>query len=447
MWRNRHRFHCHGGRAGCLSWFRTAGLCVVAVLMLGAGAIGQTADPEELPQTADIEEPPPTARTHPNDPSVWNVEAMMLEAVGQIARRYNLNTAQEEFTRMLLVSKVREFMEHYEDDVRLLLKESIMFRLDPKSATPEALQDWAERAEPVYAAARDAILDGNKEWGGILTDEQKKTHQKDLDEMAVNFERVGRVLEGMKEGEGLSAWVGAGRSGRTGKTTGQVSRNPGGSVVENRLPEDNWLTYVEKFIEVYHLDEKQQNAARASIHKDARAKARNVRDRNKREFDKIEAALQSLPKDPKEARGRRDELDKRKANLEKPVRLIFIQMTARLHNLPTAAQQKKADPAKKKELEGMYEDLAGSHSAKQKAVTGTKTRPDVVKPSSTQPAATQPAEAAPKQNKPTKASADKTPASQGHAMPKRDDGTGVAKPRATEPENIPPKVKDKPAKR
>ena len=168
---------------------------------------------------------PPTAQTHPNNPELWNTEQMMNDAVLQISRRYNLNKQQEDFTRLLLVKRVTDFLQKYEPEVRELLKESIDLRLGKKAGTPEAYAKWAIRAAPIYSEAQEAILKGNEEWRVILTDEQKKIHDNDLSQMRANFQNVDRMLDGWKGGKGpnLPAMSGAqGAGSRAGRVASRL---------------------------------------------------------------------------------------------------------------------------------------------------------------------------------------------------------------------------------
>jgi hypothetical protein len=413
--------------AGLLSRPWMVFCCSAVVLGSGFGVFGQTADPETPP-------PPPTAKTHPRDPTIWNTEAMMEDAVLQISRRYNLNKAQEKYTRLLLVERVTKFLDKHEDGVRQLLKESIDFQLDLRKGTPEAYKDWAERAVPIYKAARDAIWEGNMEWGQILTPAQKETHQKDLDQMEGNFLQVEQVLESLKAGEGLKGLV-RGRKSRGGdhatKTGGQVTDDP--DPIELRLIEDNWTAYVKRFIQTYQLDKKQQNSARLGILKEMRDSALEYRESRKQDFARIDAELKSLPGDPKKAKNKREALQRRKRRLEKPVQSMFVKMDQRLRLLLTAQQLAKADPENKKALDEMYDELAGTPGKKRKPFTGVKTRPDP------KPAATQPGKARPHEAKPSKPDP-KGGAEPAKARPKED-----TPPKAEEPPGKDPKPKD-PAK-
>ncbi len=150
------------------------------------------------PKIADPERATP--KTHPTQPQLWNVDRMMEDAVMQITRRYNLNKEQEKYTRLMLKDKVRAFLGEHESDVRELLKES--FEMKIKGSQPDALKSWSERAQPIYEAAMTAILEGNLEWGDILDNEQKKTHEQDLAMMRTQFKRINTTLDGWKGGTG-----------------------------------------------------------------------------------------------------------------------------------------------------------------------------------------------------------------------------------------------------
>ena len=364
-------------------WQLTAVCLLTALGLCGSPILAQAPEPPDEP---------PTAKTHPNDPMIWNVDAMVEDAILQIARRYNLNKAQEEYTRLLLTQRVRAFLKIHEDDVRQLLKESIDFRTGLKPATPEAIMDWAERAMPVYEAAREAILGGNKEWRQILTEEQIKTHDLDLQQMEDQFKGVSKLLGETREGKGLvSVMGGAARPGDQGKSTGLVSTNPVSKVTV--LMEDNWLAYVERFIQVFKLDEKQQNSARAGIYKEMFDQAKQYREKHKGELEKLAAELKSVEQDPSLS-DRREDLLKQKAKLEQPIREGFVQMARRLDSLPTKEQRGAADPVQLKNLEQMREELSRNREIKRAGVSGTRMPPDT-QPATSGPAATQPGDAKP----------------------------------------------------
>jgi len=309
---------------------------------------------------------------------LWNVDQMMEDAVSQITRRYNLNKAQENYTRLLLTERVREFLDDYEMDVRELLQQSIDMRANRIDNSPKALMKWAMRAAPLYDAAKNAIIEGNEEWAQILDDEQRKLHDKDMALMKTNFANVQRTLDIWVQGKGTMP--GARPSGAT------PSGGNGGSALakqENRVSEpvaavtiakveDNWLAYVNTFIKAYKLDDKQQIAAREKIHKEQLARARQYRQNEKKRFQQLDALLAA-----KDGKANPAELRRRRLALERPIRKMFINLDRRLRALPNSRQRADVDPVLKKQLEQTYKMLAGlSRPVPTAGKIETKLKPD-----------------------------------------------------------------------
>ncbi len=374
--------------------------------------------------------PPPgvkaTARTHPNDPALWDVDAMMEEAVKQIARRYNLNADQEQYTRLLLTQRVRSFLDEHESEVRQLLQESAEMRtgLRPNDATAKMV--WAARALPLYEEATRAILEGNEEWGDILDEQQKVTHDKDLKLMQSNFAAVTRTLKTWENPPNV-----------TQVSDKPVVSDPGTGTTappSNRVMpvEDHWRAYVTIFIQAYSLDEKARNSARDKIHKEQYAKAKQYRDQKKDQFASVQKQLAELEKGRKGGDAQRDDererrLEERQRELEQPIYELFVEMDRRLKALPTREQEASVDEAMKKQLDAYYEKLSGKRekakepngtTAGASATAGSKEKPD----NSDKPAG-QPAGDTPKSpsggEKPAE-DADKTPPKP--AEPDADDG-------------------------
>jgi len=339
-------------RSHRLAWVTTAA-CLVAAL----GVLTPVRALAQVATTASAEDATPV--THPNDPMMWNVDRMMEDAVLQISKRYSLNKEQERYTRVLLTQRVRAFLKDHEADVRMLLKESVDARLGLKDDTPEVMQSWAKRAKPLYEEAMKAILDGNKEWGDILTDDQKKIHLNDLNQMNTNFDGVKIMLARWEEGKGVPGEF----SGRPRQSTNQDNNRPGARVISDPVPpapswadrkiEDMWETYVQMFIKNYGLDEKQANSARA-IHKESVAEASKYRDSRKADFEALKQAGGPDPKRPMKP----EELRKRKQMLEKPIKAQFVRMHDRLEGLLSAAQREGIKPEAKAQLEAVYKSYS-----------------------------------------------------------------------------------------
>jgi hypothetical protein len=330
-------------------------LAVIAMAFAIVTIGGRTASGQQPAEPNKAEGQPPTAQTHPNNPELWNTEQMMSDAVLQISRRYNLNKQQEDFTRLLLVKRVTDFLQKYEPEVRELLKESIDLRLGKKAGTPEAYAKWAIRAAPIYAEAQDAILKGNEEWRVILTDEQKKIHDSDLSQMRANFQNVDRMLEGWKNGKGPNLPAMAGAQG------GGVVGGPGGVspplAIAQRQVEDNWLAYVNRFIKTYKLDDKQTISARDKIYKDIRDEVTKYREKRKAEFAKLDSEAASPKNKPAD-------FERRRIELEKPIQERFVLLDSRLRQLVDSKQMAEANPDEKRQLDAWFKMLSGQSGDK-----------------------------------------------------------------------------------
>jgi len=322
---------------------------------------------------------PATAQSHPESPMLWDTEAMMNQAVDQISRRYNLNDQQKEYTRLLLVSRVRDFLDNHEMEVRQLLQESIEMRTGQRPADAVALQVWANRALPLYQEASKAILEGNEEWAVILDEEQKKIHDRDMALMRRSFTNATETMNTWQEGKGKLPTVAGGKkpeqNARTvnanskEQTMGAVSTDPQPTRVIKL--EDNWLAYVNAFINTYSLEGKDEVSARDKVLKDMYAQARKYRELNKRQFDKLNTRQKSAAKDKTI---RIHDVLKQKKQLELPIREMFVKLDKRLRRLPTAEQFANADADQKKKLEEYYKALAGD-AADDKAAARRSKKP------------------------------------------------------------------------
>ena len=323
---------------------------VVIGCMAAEAALGQSPTATTTAATAKDATP----QTHPNDPMLWNVDRMMEDAVQQISKRYSLNSEQEKYTRLMLTQRVRAFLKDHEADVRALLKEQLDWKLRFSDATSNSMQEWAVRAKPLYEEAMKAILDGNQEWGEILSDEQKKIHLGDLNQMKVNFDGVRVMLTRWEDGKGNPTEVQPWKQDKS--TDKGITRTPPPPPPidwRDRKIEDMWETYVIKFIQVYGLDEKQANAAH-SIKREMQGEAAKHRDARKADFDAMYKLGGPDPRNPTN----QEEVRKRKQMLERPIRDLFVKLTGRLDGLRNQTQRESIKPEDKQSLESQARTLA-----------------------------------------------------------------------------------------
>ncbi len=322
-----------------------------------------------------------TAASEPNDPTgLWDSDVMMEQATINISRRYNLDDAQEEFTRQLLRKRTTEFLADHEDELRNLLKDLFLRQLRGETPTPEQVREWGERAEPLLDEARKAILEGNGEWRDILDEKQRKIHDIDLRLMDRNFqtleERFGRWSNGeFRAGD----WLRAGTPKP--KTTGnnprvEIAAPPPEHI---RKSEDFWDLYVKKFIRDYDLDEAQQNSALAVL-TDMKEKAARARKQSEAEQQAAQAALHTLIRE-KAPTDKIKEATKRMRATQNPISKLFDEFRARLARIPTEAQLKRVSHDYISEaLNNQSGDSKSADSKSKDAARKTKAAPSEAKP-------------------------------------------------------------------
>jgi hypothetical protein len=365
-------------------------------VLLAGGAIAQDETPVRQPSNPPKAEPTP--QSDPTNPGLWNAERMMEDAVQTLVKRYNLNPEQEEFTRALLVARVRKFLVAHEADLRQLLKESIDMQIGRVPATPENYKKWSERAQPIYEAAKTAILEGNREWGEILDEQQKTIHRMDLDQMATSFQQVDQLMVKWSEGNfdpgDLRPQPPPGTTSEVSEAH-LVSREP--PMVAMKV-EDAWDLFVRRMIEVYRFTDDQKNAAYAIL-QESRNRAKGYRESRKEEFTRLEARLLSLsrtsPRPPEYA-----ETEQKIRELEKPIDDLFSEMRTRLEEIPNKDQRESVTEEDRKSLDRLA-DLR-TYGTGRTVVEPSK--PIVTKPS-TRRATQRPADKSEEKQEPTTAPA------------------------------------------
>ncbi len=317
---------------------------VVAMTLATAGSL--QADPPPMSTT----QPASTPQSDPNNPTLWNADRMMEDAVQTLIRRYNLNDEQSAYTRELLVSKTKLFLKEHESDLRQLLKESIEMRINPRKATPENYKRWAERARPLFDRARKDILEGNTEWHEILNDAQKQIHRFDLDLMQQNFGQIDGLITKWSGGNFNPSDIAPQpppevAQGDVG-TESRITSNP---PTQSRAIEDVWQIYVTTFMDTHKFTQDQRNSGYAIL-QDSRTRAKGHRDSRKKDLDVIETRLREEAAKPGSS-AKVIELRAQQAELERPISEIFRDLQRRLEQLPNKAQREAVTPEQLSRLE------------------------------------------------------------------------------------------------
>ncbi len=331
----------------CGRWVFVALIC-----SLGSGgtALAQAGAAGRSPATSKPAESTPL--TDPTNPGLWNADRMMEDAVQTLVRRYNLNPEQTEYTRKLLTTKTKSFLKDHEAELRQLIRESIEMNIDKRKATPENYKAWAEKARPLFERAKKDILDGNKEWGDILNDTQKKIHDFDLAQMQGTFTQMDGLITKWSDGQYSPKDLSPRPPSAVAKGNDpQGHRLSDGPEVYVRKTEELWQLYVNQFIEVYQLTPEQRNAGYAIL-QDCRGRATGYRNGHKKEFDAVESQLKEASNTPT-ATARAIELREQQAELERPIQDIFSDLRQRLDQIPSKAQREGVTSAQIASLENL----------------------------------------------------------------------------------------------
>jgi hypothetical protein len=166
-----------------------AAISYVALGCLLAGAIWPAA-------AQDAEPPPPRPRWS----SIINLDAMIDNYARLLARKYNLTDEQDAFTQQFLREKCGGFLEKHRTELFDLVDRMFEVR-GGADITPQEMIDWGKRARPLFEQARALIVEGNSEWRGILTEEQRKMHDQDLKLMNDGFATTEDQLQRMVSGQ------------------------------------------------------------------------------------------------------------------------------------------------------------------------------------------------------------------------------------------------------
>ncbi|MGD2111316.1 MAG: hypothetical protein PVI86_18205 [Phycisphaerae bacterium] len=268
-------------------------------------------------------------------PAAVTIEAIMEQAVRNIAARYNLNTKQTDITRKMMKEGVYRFLEEHEADVWPVIRDLLASGLQ----TPEDVADMrriGKAARPLLEAAQKSIYEYNDQWRTILSEEQKRVHDFDLAEMKETFAEVDHRFHEWETGkaseESLLPDVDQGKDIERPSKPSEDSRT---SIIEVFDPASGFELFVEQFIKDYKLDEGQVTAAK-SILEEFKIKANDYRTAKKKEFTEIAARQQHALDNKDLAEVKRAHAAHKK--LLAPVYQLHAQMEDRLMGLLTTAQ-------------------------------------------------------------------------------------------------------------
>ncbi len=129
-----------------------------------------------------------------------NIDLLIDNYARFVARKYNLTDEQYEFTAELIRERAYEFLDRHEDELRTLMDRLFEVRSGGEM-TQQELIEWGKQVLPIYNEAKKIIVESNNEWREILTPEQRKIHDKDLELMYKSFETTEEQLNRIVSGQ------------------------------------------------------------------------------------------------------------------------------------------------------------------------------------------------------------------------------------------------------
>jgi len=131
--------------------------------------------------------------------SMLNIDALIDNYSRQLARKYTLTDEQDTYTQELLRLKSQAFLANHRERLFALIDRMFEVRGGAEISQQEMI-DWGRQAMPMFEDAKRIIVEGNSEWRQILTDEQRKIHDSDLqlmnDSFAMTQEQLNRMVSG-----------------------------------------------------------------------------------------------------------------------------------------------------------------------------------------------------------------------------------------------------------
>ncbi len=138
----------------------------------------------------------------PSYSRLLNIDALIDNHARFLARRYNLSEEQDAYTQAFLRQRTDAFLAKHREELFDLVDRLVEVRTGGQME-PQELIEWGKRALPLYQEAKQLIIEGNNEWRGILTEEQRKIHDEDLREMLESFatteDQLQRIVSGQMD--------------------------------------------------------------------------------------------------------------------------------------------------------------------------------------------------------------------------------------------------------
>ncbi len=265
---------------------------------------------------------------------LWDPQRMMKQASAGIAKHYRLSKEQEEFTSKLLTQRVTKFLSKHNKGLWPLLMELTQQQMSGKEPSKEAAKQIAEMGFPIFEDARAEIMLGQDEFRKILTDQQKKIHDRDLKGLDAQFKQIDKRFQSWKSGN---------VSGRHPLANVHIGPGRGQQIVPRsgrraNTPETKWERYVRRFNIDYGLDDTQQRSTGAVL-QDLKDHAGQYRKTHYKELVEADALVRDAQMAKPFDKQSLDTANRIRYLRNKPFDDWFEELKSRLEQVPTEKQR------------------------------------------------------------------------------------------------------------
>lgn len=288
-------------------------------------------------------------------PSPKLLNLMLVRWAEETCEEYDLDDDQRAKVRETMVKRFEGFLTDNRSQIQPLANEFLEMRMTLEPPSKERVQDWADRALPLFEKTRDQIRESNDEFRKVLRPMQRAKFEIDALQMGAGMAIAEQKLKEWKGGEfdkaifwePLPAERGERREERRSRSEprhpsgGQADASePAETPVDQIVAElDRWEKYVVDFVQMFNLNEGQRTTALSCL-SELKERALAHRDRHRQDIARLEYRIEHNTASDAPL----DELKKQLNELYGPIDDMFKELQNRLDKVPTAQQRAAATP-------------------------------------------------------------------------------------------------------
>lgn len=259
-----------------------------------------------------------------------------------IARRYDLNPDQAAIGREMLETNAWNFINTHFDELLEVMPQMYAMRskaLSGSDPSAQEVQDFAGKMYPLIVEAKELIIFENVKFHECLDEKQKVKHNKDMEKMKKDFDKIEGKFKRWKEG-GYEPGEFLNRRGKKRQQTGKKAKQSAKKLEPTSF--GFWEMYVKTFIEAFQLDKGQITLA-YSVLNDIKTKANAYRQDHARAYVEVNKNIEQVSSAATQPDKKKIEDYKKKlTELDKPLLDMFEELKKRLMDIPTDKQRKSA---------------------------------------------------------------------------------------------------------